>query len=130
VDLSEVQKRYTDASARVSDLIRQLGFAGIATIWLFSGGTIGKGGTIAIAHGLRWSLLLMVVSLLMDLIHTAYRAGLWGLVGWKRERANQTTDITVPRPALWLSLWLFWGKLGVLVLAYVLLAIYFFGKIT
>jgi hypothetical protein len=124
IDLDEARSRYSAASAKASDVARQLAFAGVAIVWLFNGTALGDYG-LRLASDLRWPGALLVLSLLLDFLHAAYQAALWGVVHRTNEKAGKTRNIDVSVFALWPVVGLFWAKLVLLGAGYVLLASYF-----
>lgn len=129
MDLSELHQRYTVASSKASDIGRQLAFAGIAIVWLFSGGDVSPSGGIDVADGLWWPGLLLVLTLGFDFSHAVYAAASWGFYAWLLEGRGMTEDIDAPRALLWPTLGLFWCKLGCLGAAYVFLICYFSSRV-
>jgi hypothetical protein len=64
-------------SGKASDLNRQLGFAGIALIWLFKKDVSGQ---IVIPHILIWAGALIVVSLTLDMLHYCIGWYTWAFI--------------------------------------------------
>ena len=81
--LADTRKAFTDRSAKLSDIVRQAGFAGIAVVWLFSERTPGAE---RIPRDLLLPALLMVVGLGLDLLQYAYASAAWGTFSRSTEK--------------------------------------------
>src|SRR5882724_5194543 len=75
--LKDALKIYYERSTKLSDVVRQLNFAGIAVIWLFRTGD--KTGGIPYSECLLWPLGLLIGSATFDLLHYAYASAAWGI---------------------------------------------------
>jgi hypothetical protein len=122
MDLADVQHTYEVASAKASDIARQLAFAGVAIVWLFSGAT--STDQLRVTGRLLAAGLFLVIALALDLFHVVYRAAAWGIYGRVLERRGGSRDVDAPAWINWPSIGLFSGKLVALVIAYVLIGIY------
>jgi hypothetical protein len=127
--LEEIHTRYSAASAKASEVGRQLAFAGIAIVWLFSGGETNDSGGLDIPPDLLRPGLFLVLTLGFDFLHATYAAGAWGAFGRVLERRGRTDHIELPRWIHWPSLFFFWTKLACLGLGYLLLAVYFVDRL-
>lgn len=120
MQLDEVHDLYDRASAKASDIARQLAFAGIAIVWLFSGATTGATDGLRVPDGLLAAGFVLVLMLSLDFLHAVYRAGAFAAYAryleWKT--AAQDND-GAPAWIHWPSIVLFWGKLIALAVAYV-----------
>ena len=115
--LEEYRKKYYEASAKTSELVRQLGLAGIAVIWVFKAD---QGGKEILNPLLLRAGVFIVVALGLDLLHYIYRTLAWGLFTWSKERQGLTSDVILkaPRKVNWASIALFWGKIIAMLVAY------------
>lgn len=152
--LADAQDTYERRTTRLSEIVRQLNFAGIAVIWLFRSGD--KTGGIPYTDALLWPLGLFIISAGFDLLQFAYASAAWGifsrqqekklnqrLVEMERKRGNEernrrrgnvetkTADDEVddeideaPGPINWISNSFFWGKAILTVVGYYFLISY------
>jgi len=128
VKLKEARDNYDRRSTKLSDVVRQLNFAGIAVIWLFRTGE--KTGGIPYSNCLMWPLGLLICSATFDLLHYAYASAAWGIFHrqeekkLKNDRQRAEREIHAPRAINWPSLIFFWGKTILTVAAYCFLIAY------
>ena len=101
--LDQARETYYEATGQTSSLVRQLGFAGIAIIWILSGGAVADDGDLDISTRLLWAGLGLIVALTVDLLHYAYRSLAWGAYARSME-SRDITETTAPdwinRPAI------------------------------
>jgi hypothetical protein len=97
--------------------VRQLGFAGIALVWVFK---TDVGGRQTVPPELLPAALLIVIGLTLDLLHYIAGSLVWGIYHRIKERAptKETTEFLAPRQINWPALVLFWSKTAVMVTAY------------
>jgi len=126
--LPEVRKAYYDASGTASTVARQLGFAGIAIIWIF---VQTNGVVFTIPEDLFRPSLVITVGLLFDLLQYASKAFIWGWYGtYKKNKGVQNdADFQAPDFFNWLPLVFFWVKIIAILYAYLLLANFLLTKI-
>jgi hypothetical protein len=123
--LKDAREYYNQRSTKLSEVVRQLNFAGIAVIWLLRTGE--KTGGIPYNDFLLWPLGLFVASATFDLLHYAYASAAWGIFHRHKEKElknNQDAEFHAPAAINWLSNLFFWGKSIVTVAAYLLLVTY------
>ena len=123
--LEDALEYYNQRTAKLSEVVRQLNFAGIAVIWLFRTGQ--KTGGIPYNDSLLWPLGLLVASATFDLLHYAYSSAAWGIFHRKKEKElkhNNKAEFHAPAAINWLSNFFFWGKAVMTVAAYFLLVNY------
>jgi len=123
--LKDAREYYTQRTTKLSEVVRQLNFAGIAVIWLFRTGD--KAGGIPYTDVLLWPLGLLVASATFDLLHYAYASAAWGIFHRTKEKElkhDQNTEIHAPAAINWASNFFFWGKTIMTVAAYFLLVTY------
>ena len=128
MDLADVQRTYEAASAKASDIARQLAFAGVAIVWLFSGAT-GTVDQLRVTGRLLVAGLFLVSALALDLLHAVYRAAAWGIYGRILERRGRSRGVDAPAWINWPSIGLFGGKILAVAVAYILIGIYLGGKL-
>lgn len=140
--LEDTRTNYYETTAKVSELIRQFGFAGIAIIWVFKTEAAGRQ---IIARGFLPAGLLLVLGLAADLFQ--YAAGVWIWDKFNREKeielmekaeklkANGITydieeeDFDAPDSINNLTKRLFWTKFLLIFSAYVYLIIYLIYRV-
>ena len=109
--ISELKEAYYAASGTVSDIIRQISFAGIAIIWIFKIGKDESAG-IAFTPEMRGPLLLFVATLFADLLQYVYKTLVWGSLNshyWKKFKDNEA-DVEISESWNYPALILFWAK--------------------
>lgn len=127
MNLDEAKRQYEQRSGKASDIARQLAFAGIAFIWVFSGASNFHGPTIHIPDDLLEVGLALVIALILDLLQYVWGAGSWGIFRRHQERpireGLKEDDFLAPawmnRPAIFC----FWLKLVAVAVAYALLGL-------
>jgi hypothetical protein len=130
VTLKEARESYYELSAKLSELIRQLSFAGIAVIWMFRVGS--DTGGIAFDRCLIRPLLLFVCALVLDLFHYLYGSIAWSRFAHVQEKKKGKKDDDKVSPSDWInrpSLFLFYGKTAVCAYAYVFLVLFLKEKL-
>lgn len=117
--LEDCRKAYYDFSGKASDIARQLGFAGIAVIWLFKANGDGDG-YYALHSNLFLAGLLIVAALSLDLFQYVFSAAIWGFFSRRIEKRGAKATGTVDAPIYlnWPGLFFFWTKLIVMMIAY------------
>ncbi len=87
----DVKDAYEDPSKRASEILRYLGLAGVAIIWMFR---VEDDGVKTIPHQLSWPLFLIVSGLLLDFFQYAF---LTCVYHWSFVRADRSVEnISVP----------------------------------
>jgi len=127
--LSEFRADYYTHSGKASEAAKRLSFAGIAIIWLLRVDSL----ACPIEKGLLPPLILFGFSLLTDLLQYTYATFIWGRFHEREEKkvgdpAKEDPMVTAPR---WYNrpIWVcFWGKIAAVVVGYVLLLSFLFGK--
>jgi hypothetical protein len=105
--LDQAREAYYEATGQTSALVRQLAFAGIAIIWILSGGALADNGSLNISDRLLWAGLGLVVALTVDLAQYAYRSVAWGAFA----RSLESRDITETTAPDWIN----WPPIAMLV---------------
>jgi hypothetical protein len=115
-------------SGKLSDVARQLAFAGIAVVWVFK---ISNGTLLTVPKDLIPPLVLFVAGLGFDLLQYMAGAIVWGLFVWVKEKKHPdaSQDPELERPScLKLPISTFFVlKLIAVVCAYYLLIKYFWS---
>ena len=105
LELKDAREAYYDFTSRLSAVVRQLGFAGIALIWIFKSGSQPK--EFSIPSDLHIPAILLVVGLASDLLHYVAASLSWGLYQWRKEKSFQEsaapldTRFDAPRQLNW-----------------------------
>jgi len=120
----DLRKAYDTYSAKLSDVVRQLSFAGIAVIWIFRVGD--KPGGVAYSKELLYPLGCFVLSLAFDFLHYLYGSIAWSSFNTFKEKSGVDKDVEFKAPG-WInypSIVFFYTKAGLLFVGYLFLLIY------
>ena len=116
--LSEIDQAKNDSTGKASDVGRQLGFAGIATVWLL-------GGQVPQAFGniLLIALTLLSAALLVDFLQYVYCSYVWRRFYNEHFNKHNSDDVCVDIPdKLSDGIYrFFWAKIILLIIGYVFL---------
>lgn len=98
--LKEVREAYYEFSRKASDISRQLGFAGIALIWIFK---VEVNNDESIPHSLVLAALLIVIGLVSDLLQYIYGTAAWGIYHRceEKKKTRENTEIKAPPEINW-----------------------------
>lgn len=110
----EALENYYYFTGKASDVIRQLGLAAIALVWLFK---VDVAGRPQLPNLLFVAAYWAVVSLALDLLQYLYGAAAWGIFHGIKERAG-ISEFEAPRPINWLTIVFFWGKAISMIMSY------------
>ncbi|MGH7240327.1 MAG: hypothetical protein ACREHG_09745, partial [Candidatus Saccharimonadales bacterium] len=113
---------------KASDINRQIGFAGIAIIWLFK---LAIGQKIIVPAGLHLPAILIIASLAIDLLQYLIGWAIWQLfymVKWKEHKDDEET-VDAPDWCEWLLNIMFILKISSMVAAYVFLIRFICSKL-
>ena len=115
--LSDVRSAYVEASKKVSDIVRQLGLAGIALVWVFKGGT---GTVVNLDPKLITAALWITVALALDFSQYLITTYVWFFFFRHKEKQNPDLEQELLPPAEmnWPNLTFFLLKNVALLLAY------------
>jgi hypothetical protein len=122
--LENLKETYDYFSGKLSDIVRQLGLAGIAIIWIFRGSSVDRP---AIPRPLVTVGIFLVLGLTLDLLHYVAATMIWGVYHTKKEiefgegKAAKEKEFSAPRSINWVALVMFWSKTLSILLAYILL---------
>lgn len=130
--LSKAQESYSYASGTASTIARQIAFAGIGVVWVFNLSATHT--EIAIPQQLRVVVFLLVVCLALDLLQYVFASLVWSIFARVLELRHASHTGGDPEMAAspylnWPSLACFWGKLAVLVVAYIYLATFIASRL-
>lgn len=115
--IKDARELYYFYSGKTSDLVRQLGLAGIAVVWLFK---LQVNDVPKIPQGLVLPLLLIIIALALDLLQYAIASCIWGNFQWRKERAGTTevAEFKAPTWFNWPGIICFLGKIVATIVAY------------
>ncbi len=122
--LKDSRENYYTHSGKASDIVRQLGFAGIALIWIFK---TEQGGRFQIPTELFLPATLVVIGLSLDLLQYVAATAAWGIFNrvmelrWQRLGKGPEDEFMAPPWINWAAIGFFWGKVVIMATAYVLL---------
>ncbi len=121
--LGEAKSAYYELSKSASSVARQLGFAGIAIIWLFCNH---KDGAINIPSALIYPTIFIVISLGFDLMQYVIGSLIWGSFNRINEKKdlNDESNVEASKYLNYPSLFFYWGKIITVIISYVLILIY------
>ncbi len=120
--LEDARANYYTFSSKLSDVNRQLAFAGIAVVWVFV--VRGPQESYEIPHGLLRPLIMFVVGLGFDLGHYISSALIWGLYHRFKEvelNGNEKLEFRAPAKINWPAISFFWLKVTFIIFGYALL---------
>ena len=127
--ISQIRGAYEDSTGKVSDIVRQLNFAGIAIIWVLRVGK--ESGGLEYSPILKWPLALFVASLTLDLLQYMYKSIVWGLLNtyYFRKLGDEEKDVEVSGMWNYVALVFFWLKTAVTISAYVCLLVFIYRQL-
>jgi hypothetical protein len=132
--LENVRENYSYNSGKASDIVRQLGFAGIALVWIFR---IDNAGVQAIRSELIMPATLIVITLSLDFLQYVAGTIVWGVYGRKKELEFETQNKDLDKEEFIYSRYLNWPanslfclKIITIAWAYSLLLNFFFFRLT
>ncbi len=127
--IHEIRDAYYEASGKVSEITRQLAFAGIAVIWVLKVGR--ESGGVPFSVELVMPLYCFVSVLGMDLLQYLYKSIVWGGLNsyhWKKHKDNKK-EIKISEKVNWPTNIFFWGKVAVIVYGYIKLLVFIHSKL-
>jgi hypothetical protein len=128
VKLNDVREIFYFNTGKVSDIIRQIGLAGLAVIWVFR--TQAPGGGQVIPKQLFLAGTLILLSLSVDLLQYALATIIWERFNKRKEQElrnksdPEEEDFEAPEHINFWPDTLFWTKFVLIVIAYVVLISY------
>jgi len=120
---------HKEFSKTASTICRQLGFAGIAIIWVFK---VDRAGSPTVASSLVAPAFLIVAALAVDLLQYVSATLIWGYYGrWLEVRTNSGLKMPdgFPRSINWSTNVFFWLKIGLMTWAYALMLLHLARKV-
>lgn len=128
MSLKLIQDRYTYYTNTASTLCRQLGFAGIAVIWVFRHDVPGA---YAIPEGLYLPSIAILTALTLDIIHYLAGATIWSYWLNLKDAEGATRDIQFEMPKSYHRpvQFLFYAKIFSMVFAYCLILTFLYQEI-
>jgi len=125
--LRDAQSNYEAYTGKTSDITRQLGFAGIALIWIFRANS-GQGYTIPAE--LLLPMVLILLALTADYLQYAVSGALWGTFRrYKEVHEGQEAEFLAPRWINWPGITFFFLKQPLMIAAYVFLFRFLFPRL-
>jgi hypothetical protein len=124
MNLKDARDLYYYYSGKTSDLVRQLGLAGIAVIWLFK---YDAQGVPKVPEALALPLILIVLGLALDLLQYAVATSIWGVFQRQKEKSSdgkKDPDFLAPKQFNWPTVAFFTTKAIAIIAAYVYLLLY------
>jgi hypothetical protein len=115
--LEDARGHYYFYSGKVSDIVRQLGFVGLAIIWFFR---LDANGTQTIQSELLPVTVLIVLGLAFDFFQYSYAAIAWGIYSRLKEKKN-IIEFEASQKINWATIFFFGSKTLMIGLAYILL---------
>ena len=131
--LKEIREDYVRYSANVSELSRNLSYAGIGVVWIFkqsaSGDAIKTTFMNSIPEELRWPLLLFIAVLILDLLQYVIQTGIWYpyyIKNKEQHKDEKEDDVNLQEPESYNIIpWGFWiFKLIIVIIAYIFLGLF------
>lgn len=128
MNLEFLYERYSFYTKEASTIVRQLGFAGIALIWIFK---IDQGGQPRVPSELIPAGILIVLGLSFDLLHYVAGSLIWGVFHRQKDLQVTSTKETfdAPRWINWPTNTLFALKIIAVALAYVFILIFLIKRL-
>ncbi len=123
--LEDAKTAYYEYSGKTSDIIRYLGLAGIAIIWIFRMESSSK---LSLPQNLLLPIILLIIGLSCDLLQYVTASIVWGVYHRFKEKTMVDTskDFEAPRQINWLTNAFFCLKILTIVWAYILILGYLF----
>lgn len=115
--LKDARDNYYFYSSKTSDLVRQLGLAGIAVIWIFK---YEVQGVPKIPEALFLPLILIVLGLAFDLLQYAVATSIWGIFHRRKEVSGiaEDAEFLAPKQFNWSGIVFFVLKVFSIIAAY------------
>ena len=125
--LKDCRELYADHSAKASEKVRSLAFAGIAIVWVFR---VGDGLNSKFPAQLLLVLLLLAIALALDFLHAVAATIAWGVYGryCEKQCPDEKREFQAPPVINWPALTFFWLKIPAVFAAYVLLALFLVSR--
>jgi len=126
---SSYKKEYEDSSKTASDLSRNLAFAGIGIIWIFTK-TKDTIDDLVIPFSLLVAAILLVVALFLDIMQYTYKTIIWYLKFRSVEKKCKENNEIEHSTSLNLLTWIcFYTKIGLVIISYIFIINFLFCSI-
>lgn len=128
MNLNDAREHYYAHTGKASDIVRQLGLAGIALVWIFKTDVAGK---IVVPQALIPVSILIVAGLAADLLQYVFGSLCWGIFGHIKDTPDCDPEAPLRAPA-WINapaIICFWIKIILISTAYVLLLRYLWSQL-
>jgi len=124
----DTRAAYYEFSGKLSDIVRQLNFAGIAVIWVFKQD---RKPLPTVPAELTIPALLFVLSLALDVLQYSYQTAAWGIFNRRLEvkGVSEDTVFTAPTSINRVALICFWLKTASLAGGYIYLIVFLARRI-
>lgn len=126
--LSEIRTAYEDLSGKLSDISRQLCFAGFAVIWIYNKSE----NNISVPQELYLPAFLLCLSLFLDIMQYVVSSLSWYIFYLKKRKGNSNDDDTSVKEPEKLNIvpWILFGlKIIALIIGYFYIGIFLIAKI-
>lgn len=126
--LENAREAYYEYTRKTSEIIRYLGLAGIALVWIFR---VESASVISVPRFLIFPTILLVLGLALDLLQYIIGSIMWGVYGRIKEKSGigVNEEFEAPRQINWAGNTLFWLKIVPVVWAYLLILKFFYNKL-
>lgn len=117
--LEEARQHYYAHTGSLSSVNRQLCFAGVAVVWIFS--VKEPSGAHSLPSDLLFPLVCFVLGLAFDLCQYVVASASWGLYQRHKEKSgiSESEDFRAPREINWVPNLFFWLKPSATLIGYV-----------
>ena len=125
--LSEIRTAYEDLSGKLSDISRQLCFAGFAVIWIYNKSE----NNISVPQELYLPTLLLCISLFLDVMQYLVSSLSWYIFYLKNRNENSNDDDTPVKEPEKLNFvpWILFGmKIFALIIGYIYIGVFLISK--
>jgi hypothetical protein len=126
--LKDCREAYYYYSGKTSDILRYIGYAGLAIVWVFR---ITKEGQTIIPHNLVWCGIFLLCGLVFDILQCLIATVIWGSYHRYKEKQkniSEDTEIKAPRYINWPANTFFALKAIAMVAAYCVLIKFLFDS--
>ena len=126
--LKDTREAYYFYTGKTSEIIRYLGLAGIAIIWIFR---FESASAISLPRNFLLPTILLIIGLGLDLLQYLAGSIIWGIYSRIKEKSGieKEEEFEAPRQINWLNDFLFWLKIVPIILAYILILRILFHKL-
>lgn len=110
----DARENYYFYSGKASDVVRQLGLAAIAVVWVFK---TEQAGVAVVPEPLLVAAKWAVLALALDFLQYLYGAAAWGILHRVKER-QKAAKYQAPALLNWPTAVMFWGKAVAMAVSY------------